>query len=119
MCADRFVPTYGAERSAYGKIKKPDPYSDYFDRCRRKRNVIDYDDAFVVTATEAKEIVSKAKEFVEVVEQWIARSQLLHLPVSEFLPDSRERGQRISIYIHFDPFTSLTKGALVLPLFSY
>ena len=50
------------------------PYSDYFDRCRRKRNVIDYDDAFVATETEANEIVAKAKEFIEIVEQWIAKN---------------------------------------------
>jgi hypothetical protein len=36
--------------------------------------VIDYDDAFVATETEAKEIVTTAKEFVEVVEQWIAKN---------------------------------------------
>ena len=41
------------------------PYSDHFDRCRRKRNVIDYDDAFVATETEAKEIVTKTEELVE------------------------------------------------------
>jgi hypothetical protein len=34
---------------AVGRVAKP--YSDYFDRCRRKRNVIDYDDAFVATET--------------------------------------------------------------------
>ena len=45
-----------------------------FDRCRRKRNVIDYDDAFVATETEAKEIVTRAKELVEVVEQWIVKN---------------------------------------------
>ena len=54
--------------------KAADPYRDYFDRCRRKRNVIDYDDAFVATETEAKEIVTKTKEFVEVIEQWIAKN---------------------------------------------
>ena len=48
--------------------------SDYFDRCRRKRNVIDYDDAFVATETEAMEILTKAKEFASVVEQWIAKN---------------------------------------------
>jgi hypothetical protein len=32
------------------------------------------DDAFVATETEAKEIVTKAKEFVEFVEQWIAKN---------------------------------------------
>jgi uncharacterized protein (UPF0332 family) len=54
--------------------KAADPYSDYFDRCRRKRNVIDYDDAFVATDTEAKEILAKTKEFVAVVEQWIGKN---------------------------------------------
>src|SRR5215831_6601875 len=44
--------------------KAAGPYSDYFDRCRRKRNVIDYDEAFVATETEAAEIVTKAQEFV-------------------------------------------------------
>jgi uncharacterized protein (UPF0332 family) len=54
--------------------KAADPYSDYFDRCRRKRNVIDYDDDFAATETEATENMTKAKEFVAVVEQWIAKS---------------------------------------------
>jgi uncharacterized protein (UPF0332 family) len=57
-------------RLALGKAA--DPYSDYFDRCRRKRNVIDYDDTFVATETEAAEIVTKAKEFASVLERWIA-----------------------------------------------
>lgn len=57
---------------AIGKVA--DPYGDYFDRCRRKRNVIDYDDAFVATDTETQEIVAKAKEFANVVEQWIAKN---------------------------------------------
>jgi hypothetical protein len=54
--------------------KAADPHSDYFDKCRRKRNVIDYDDAFVATETEAREILTKAKEFVEVVERWIRKN---------------------------------------------
>lgn len=37
-----------------------------------KRNVIDYDDAFVASDTEAKEILVTTKEFVELLEQWIA-----------------------------------------------
>jgi len=52
--------------------KPAGPYCDYFARCRRKRNVIDYDDAFVASETEAAEIVTKAKEFVLFVERWIA-----------------------------------------------
>jgi uncharacterized protein (UPF0332 family) len=49
-----------------------DPFADYFDRCRRKRNTIDYDYAFVATETEAQEILQKANEFAELVEEWIA-----------------------------------------------
>jgi uncharacterized protein (UPF0332 family) len=47
-------------------------FADYFDRCRRKRNTIDYDYAFVATETEAQEILLKTHEFVEIVERWIA-----------------------------------------------
>jgi hypothetical protein len=57
--------------------KAADPCSDYFGRCRRKRNVIDYDDAFVATETEATEILTKAKEFAEAVEHWIAKNHPL------------------------------------------
>ena len=48
----RLFPEIGTERGKFDfdrlKLaigKAADPYSDYFDRCRRKRNVIDYDDA--------------------------------------------------------------------------
>jgi len=51
-------------------------FADYFDRCRRKRNTIDYDNAFVATETEAQEILLKADEFAELVEQWIAAKHL-------------------------------------------
>jgi hypothetical protein len=37
--------------------------TDYFDACRRKRNVIDYDNSSVATETEAAELVRKAGEF--------------------------------------------------------
>lgn len=63
--------SFEAVKLAVGKAANP--YTDYFDRCRRKRNVIDYDNAFVATETEAQEIVVKAKEFVDAVEQWIAK----------------------------------------------
>lgn len=54
--------------------KTADPFADYFDRCRRKRNIIDYDDAYVASETEAQEIVKHAKEFIDAVEQWIAKN---------------------------------------------
>ncbi len=59
-------------RLAIGKAANP--FADYFDRCRRKRNVIDYDDAYVATETEAREIVTKAKEFLDMVERWISKN---------------------------------------------
>ena len=45
--------------------------ADYFETCRRKRNVIDYTRSHVATDTEAKEILEKATEFHEFVEAWI------------------------------------------------
>jgi uncharacterized protein (UPF0332 family) len=78
-CAGYRVVGAGHHRISFEVVKlamgKPaDSYSDYFDRCRRKRNVIDYDDAFVATETEATEILAKAQEFIKVVEQWIAKA---------------------------------------------
>lgn len=48
-----------------------DKYADYFERCRRKRNVIDYMRSQVATESEATEIVKQATEFYEFVEAWI------------------------------------------------
>jgi uncharacterized protein (UPF0332 family) len=49
-----------------------DRFLDYFETSRRKRNVIDYDYAFVATDTEAEEILTEAKVFNAFVEQWIS-----------------------------------------------
>ena len=78
-CAGYRVVGAGHHRISFDVVKlalgrAADPHSDYFDRCRRKRNVIDYDDAFVATETESTEILTKAKEFADVVEQWIAKN---------------------------------------------
>lgn len=45
--------------------------ADYFDVCRRKRNVIDYMNSSVATETEAKELLYRAEEFRKLVETWI------------------------------------------------
>lgn len=45
----------------------------YFDTCRRKRNLVDYDTANVITETEARELLEKAYEFYQLVEAWIAQ----------------------------------------------
>jgi uncharacterized protein (UPF0332 family) len=47
--------------------------ADYFETCRRKRNVIDYMTSSVATETEAEEIVKRANEFRSVVERWVQR----------------------------------------------
>ena len=47
--------------------------TDYFETCRRMRNVIDYDYAEVVTPSQAEELLEKVAEFQKVVEGWIAK----------------------------------------------
>ncbi len=49
-------------------------YPDYFETCRRKRNIIDYTHAHVATETEAKEILAEATAFYELVEKWIVKA---------------------------------------------
>lgn len=44
----------------------------YFNTCRRKRNMVDYNLANVVTETELNELLEKTVEFRTTVEQWIA-----------------------------------------------
>lgn len=46
----------------------------YFDTCRRKRNLVDYSVANVVTETELEELLEMAAEFRRMIEDWIARN---------------------------------------------
>jgi hypothetical protein len=48
---------------------------DFFEACRRKRNVIDYDRSSVARKTEAKEVIDEARSFLELVEHWIKTHQ--------------------------------------------
>ena len=43
----------------------------YFNACRKKRNLVDYNLANVVTETELQELLEKAAEFKVLVEDWI------------------------------------------------
>lgn len=45
----------------------------YFEVCRRKRNVLSYDNADVASATEVTEIFREARRLQALVEGWIAR----------------------------------------------
>jgi hypothetical protein len=47
--------------------------SDYFETCRRKRNVIDYDSADVTSESQAAELLEKAAQYLELVEAWITK----------------------------------------------
>ena len=62
---------FEAVKTALGKPSEP--LADYFETCRRKRNLIDYDASEVVTDTEAEELLEKAEEFQEMVEKWIVK----------------------------------------------
>ena len=70
--------TFEAAHLALGATAAP--FTDYFDACRRKRNVIDYDNSSVATETEANELLQKAKEFHMMVEQWISATWLTFAP---------------------------------------
>jgi uncharacterized protein (UPF0332 family) len=62
------------ESATLALCKSAEELTDYFEICRRKRNQIDYTRTRLVTESEAKEIVIKAKEFCEVVETCIAKN---------------------------------------------
>ena len=59
------------EAAAVAVGKEASALSDYFDTCRRKRNIIDYMTSSVATDTEADELLGKVREFHQLVETWI------------------------------------------------
>jgi hypothetical protein len=50
-------------------------FTDYFETCRRKRNIIDYDSADLITESQAKELLDKAWQYRKLVEGWIAKKR--------------------------------------------
>jgi hypothetical protein len=48
------------------------PLARYFEVCRRKRNEIDYDRAFVASDADAEEIIRRTRELQASAEAWIA-----------------------------------------------
>jgi len=57
--------------------------SDYFDRCRRKRNNIQYDQVNVATKSEVDELIAKAEQFRKTVIEWLKRNYPKLLPVGD------------------------------------
>jgi hypothetical protein len=47
--------------------------ANYFEVCRRKRNEIDYDRAFVASDADADEILHRTRELQSIAEDWIAK----------------------------------------------
>lgn len=61
--------TFACLKLAMGKsITKT---ADFLDRCRKKRNIADYDAADRITEAEAEEMIRFAKSFTRKVEKWI------------------------------------------------
>jgi hypothetical protein len=63
--------TFEAVELAMGRSVTP--LAHYFETCRRKRNMLDYDMANVATATEVQELLEKAEQFRTLVEQWVTQ----------------------------------------------
>jgi hypothetical protein len=49
-------------------------YAIYFDVCRRKRNLAEYDRSAVASETEVQELLKQVSEFQMLVEDWISKS---------------------------------------------
>jgi hypothetical protein len=55
-------------------------FTDYFETCRRKRNVIDYDSADVVSESQAAELAANATQYHSLVEAWIVKNHPNYAP---------------------------------------
>ncbi len=54
-------------------------YSDYFEVCRVKRNISDYENVDEISQTEAEELISEVTKFRRIVLQWIEKYKPEHL----------------------------------------
>jgi hypothetical protein len=52
----------------------------YFDGCRSKRNISDYDTAWMISEDEAKEILEEARRFRKEVESWVKKNYPRYFP---------------------------------------
>ena len=48
--------------------------SDYFDSCRSKRNITDYDYAGAISDSEVKELIEEAERFLEITINWLKKN---------------------------------------------
>jgi len=52
----------------------------YFDGCRAKRNISDYDTAYTISEDEANEILEEARKFREEVRSWLKKNYPRYSP---------------------------------------
>lgn len=77
-CAGYRVRGPGAHQTAFVALEialgsPAERAAAYFEVCRRKRNILSYDNADVASATEVTEILRAARRLEALVEGWIAR----------------------------------------------
>ena len=48
-------------------------YLDFFEVCRRKRNIVDYDLTDVASMSELKELIEKVQDFRRIVYDWLEK----------------------------------------------
>jgi len=48
--------------------------ADYFDSCRSKRNITDYDYAGAISELEAEELIEEAEKFLEITIDWLKKN---------------------------------------------
>jgi uncharacterized protein (UPF0332 family) len=48
--------------------------ADYFDSCRSKRNITDYDYAGTISDLEAEELTEEAEKFLEITLNWLKKN---------------------------------------------
>jgi hypothetical protein len=70
--------TFEAARLILGRTAQR--LTDYFETCRRKRNVIDYDFTQAVTESQATELRERAAEYQGLVEVWITKNHPKYKP---------------------------------------
>jgi hypothetical protein len=47
----------------------------FFDACRRKRNMVDYDMSGIVSRTELEQLIQETASFLELCENWISKNR--------------------------------------------
>ncbi len=58
------------------EIMGPEFYqlADYFDSCRVKRNIADYDYAGIASESEVKELIKEAESFAREILKWLKKN---------------------------------------------